>query len=95
MPSEVSSSVMEGNLLVSRVPIYPETARAMRLEGTVVVETMISESGAVRYAHAISGDPRLRAAAEEAVTKWRYKPYILNGRAVEVVTNTRVSFRLR
>lgn len=91
----VSSSVMEGNLLVSRVPIYPETARAMRLEGTVVVETMISESGAVRYAHAISGDPRLRAAAEEAVTKWRYKPYILNGRAVEVVTNARVGFRLR
>ena len=86
---------MEENLLVSRVPIYPESARAVRLEGTVTVEMMISESGAVRYAHAISGDPRLRAAAEEAVTKWRYKPYILNGRAREVVTTARVSFRLR
>jgi TonB family protein len=91
----VSSSVMEENLLVSRVPIYPDGARAMRLEGTVTVETVISESGAVRYARAISGDPRLRAAAEEAVAKWRYKPYSLNGRAAEVVTNVRVSFRLR
>lgn len=91
----VPSSVMEENLLVSRVPIYPEGARAMRLEGTVVVETVISESGAVRYARAVSGDPRLRAAAEEAVMKWRYKPYTLNGRAVEVATQMRVSFRLR
>jgi TonB family protein len=86
---------MEENLLVSRVPIYPDGARAMRLEGTVTVETVISESGAVRYARAVSGDPRLRAAAEEAVAKWRYKPYSLNGRAAEVVTNVRVSFRLR
>ena len=93
--TRVSSSVMEENLLVSRVPIYPDGARAMRLEGTVTVEAVISESGAVRYARAVSGDPRLRAAAEEAVAKWRYKPYSLNGRAAEVVTNVRVSFRLR
>jgi TonB family protein len=91
----VPSSVMEENLLVSRVPIYPSNARAMRLEGTVTVETVISESGDVLGARAISGDPRLRAAAEEAVTKWRYKPYTLNGRAVEVVTSVRVGFRLR
>ena len=90
----VPSSRMEENLVVSRVPIYPDNARAMRIEGPVMVETMITKSGTVAYARAISGDPSLRAAAEAAVSKWRYKPYTLNGRTVDVVTQVRLVFRL-
>jgi len=90
----VPASVMEANLVSSRVPVYPEAARAMRIEGTVLVDAVISRTGAVNYARAISGDPRLRAAAEEAVMKWRYKPYLLNGTPVEAATQVRVTFRL-
>ncbi|RZU41735.1 TonB family protein [Edaphobacter modestus] len=90
----VPASTMEANLVTSRVPVYPETAKAMGIEGPVVVEAMISRSGAVEYARAISGDPHLRVAAEEAVMKWRYKPYLLNGRAVEAATQVRVVFKL-
>jgi TonB family protein len=90
----VPASTMEVNLVTSRVPVYPETAKAMGIEGPVVVEAAISRSGAVEYARAISGDPHLRAAAEEAVTKWRYKPYLINGNAVEAATQVRVVFKL-
>jgi TonB family protein len=85
---------MEANLITSRVPIYPEAAKAMEIEGTVVLEVTISSSGAVDFARAVSGDSHLRAAAEEAVLKWRYKPYILQGRAVEAATQVRVVFKL-
>jgi TonB family protein len=91
----VPSAVMSANLLSSRVAVYPEDARAMRIEGAVEIEAVISPTGAVQYAHAISGDPRLRAAAEEAVMKWRYKPYTINGTPVQAVTQVRVNFRLR
>jgi TonB family protein len=90
----VPSSVMQANLLSSRVPVYPESARAMEIEGPVEVEAVISRMGTVQYAHAISGDPHLRAAAEEAVMKWRYKPYVINGTPVQAVTQVRINFRL-
>jgi TonB family protein len=91
----VPSSVMNANLLSSRVAVYPEDARTMGIEGAVEVEAVISTTGAVQYAHAISGDPHLRAAAEEAVMKWRYKPYAINGTPVQAVTQVRINFRLR
>ncbi|QNI37066.1 energy transducer TonB [Edaphobacter albus] len=90
----VSSSTMEDNLMVSRVPVYPEAAKARGIEGPVQVEVVISPSGAVEAARAIRGDPHLYAAAEESVMKWRYKPYLLNGRPVKAVTQVRVIFRL-
>jgi TonB family protein len=85
---------MEANLVASRVPIYPEAAKAMGIEGPVVLEVTISRSGTVDFARAVSGDPHLRAAAEEAVMKWRYKPYSSQGRAVEAATQVRVVFKL-
>jgi TonB family protein len=91
----VPSSVMNANLLSSRVAVYPEDAKAMGIEGAVEVEAVISTTGAVQYAHAISGDAHLRAAAEEAVMKWRYKPYAINGTPVQAVTQVRINFRLR
>ena len=91
----VPSSVMNANLLSSRVAVYPEDARARGIEGAVEVEAVISRTGAVEYAHAVSGDPHLRSAAEEAVMKWGYKPYTINGTPVQAVTQVRVNFRLR
>jgi TonB family protein len=86
---------MEANLISSRVPVYPEAAKAMEIEGPVLLDVVISRTGAVDYARVIEGDSHLRAAAEEAVRKWRYKPYLINGRPVAAVTQVRIVFRLR
>lgn len=90
----VPASVMAGNLLSSRVPVYPESARDLEIEGPVDLQAVISRTGAVEYARALSGDPHLRAAAEDAVLKWKYKPYLINGTPVQAVTQVRVNFRL-
>lgn len=91
----VAPSVMQANLLSSRVAVYPESARVRGIQGPVEVEAVISRSGNVEYAHAVSGDPRLRAAAEDAVLKWKFKPYLVNGTPVQAVTQVRINFRLR
>jgi TonB family protein len=90
----VPASIMARNLVASRVPAYPEPARTQRIEGPVELEVVVTPDGLVKYAHAIDGDRHLRGAAEEAVSRWRYRPYIENGSAIEIVTTVRVDFRL-
>jgi protein TonB len=42
----------------------------------------------------VSGDPDLAKAATMAVSKWRYKPTLLNGNPIEVLTEINVNFTL-
>ncbi len=91
---KVNPSVMDENLIVSRVPAYPEVAKISGVEGDVVMQALISKEGTVKRVHVMEGDSRLRSAAEEAVYKWRYRPYVLHGRPVEVATTVTVNFNL-
>ncbi|MCU1222513.1 MAG: Ferric siderophore transport system, periplasmic binding protein TonB [Edaphobacter sp.] len=93
-PINVAPAVMEANLISSRVPVYPEAAKAERIEGPVIVQAIISKDGMVNRVYAIQGDRLLREAASDAVRKRRYKPYLLNGRPVEVATTVTVDFKL-
>jgi TonB family protein len=90
----VPASTMAANLVTSRVPAYPDAARAQEIEGSVLMDVVVSEAGQVKYVRIIDGDRHLRAAAEDAVMRWRYKPYLLNGSPVEVTTTVKVDFRL-
>jgi TonB family protein len=90
----VAPAVMEANLFISRVPAYPENAKIAGVEGSVVMQAIISKDGTVKRVQVIQGDSRLRSAAAEAVYKWRYRPYLLNGRPVDVATTITVDFDL-
>jgi TonB family protein len=90
----VSAGVSQG-LLIKRVqPDYPEAARKGGVEGTVVLKTMIDTNGDVEDVTVISGDPVLVPAAVDAVKRWKYKPYTLNGQPTKVETNVTVAFQL-
>jgi TonB family protein len=91
---KVSPSIMDENLIVQRVPAYPEVAKMSGIEGDVVMQALISKEGTVKRVHVTEGDSRLRSAAEEAVYKWRYRPYVLHGQPVEVATTVTVNFNL-
>ncbi len=90
----VSSGVTAGNLINKVQPVYPPIAKNARIQGTVVLQAVISKNGVVENLHAVSGHPMLIPAAVEAVKQWRYKPYFLNGEPVEVETTIQVNFTL-
>ncbi len=90
----VSSGVTAGNLINKVQPIYPPIAKNARIQGSVVLQAIISKTGVVENLHAVSGHPMLIPAAVEAVKQWRYKPYYLNGEPVEVETTIQVNFTL-
>lgn len=83
-------------LLVLRVdPAYPESMRRVGVQGTVVLEAIISASGVVEDVRVVKSiNSILDAAAVKAVEGWRYKAATLNGRAVKVWLNVTVTFSL-
>lgn len=91
----VPANVMEGYLLSAPRPEYPADARRDRVEGQVVLQAIISRSGAVRALHAVKGPASLRGAAVGAVRTWRYRPYSVDGRAQDVATTVYVDFTLK
>ena len=88
------SSILEGSLIRRVQPVYPPLARSARVQGPVVLFAVISKNGTIENLHAMSGHPLLIGAATEAVSQWRYRPYILNGEAIEVETQITVNFIL-
>jgi TonB family protein len=94
VPVEVPGTAMENYLIGSRVPPYPEEARANGVEGRVVMQATILKSGAVGHLHVTQGDTALRGAALDAVSKWRYRPYMVKGEPAEVVTTISVDFKI-
>jgi protein TonB len=88
------SRMMEGNLIRRVQPDYPALARQVRVQGTVVLRAMISREGSIENLQVLSGHPMLVRAAVDAVSQWRYRPYVLNGEPVEVETEVTVNFVL-
>jgi protein TonB len=79
-------------LLTQVKPVYPPLAKQARIQGVVLLEAVISKDGAIDNLRVISGHPLLTQAAIDAVKQWRYKPTLLNGEPVEVVTTITVNF---
>ena len=78
----VSGGVMAGQLLKKVSPEFPVDAP----KGTVVLSVRVGSNGKVEEARALTGAGVLREPAETAVLQWLYKPYLLNGQPVEVLT---------
>jgi protein TonB len=89
-----TSHMLEGNLVHRVDPVYPTIARTARVQGQVVLSAVIGKDGSIQNLRVISGHPMLVGAAVEAVRQWRYRPYILNGDAIEVETQITVNFHL-
>jgi TonB family protein len=90
----VSQGVMQGMVISKVPPIYPPDAKAARIQGSVVIEAIIGKDGNIQSERLISGHPTLAPAAMDAVKQWKYRPYLLNGQAVEVDTQITVNFTL-
>jgi TonB family protein len=74
-----SGEFVDASVIKKAKPIYPASAKTMGVSGKVEVKVVISESGRVMEATAVSGHVALRAAAEAAARQWVYKPATLDG----------------
>jgi len=81
--------------LIHRVePQYPEGARTQHIQGLVTLDVQIGGEGAVHNIAVVQGNPLLAEAAVQAVRQWRYQPYSVDGRPVEMQTRITIRFTL-
>ncbi len=82
------------NVTLSVPPDYPLLARQMKVQGAVSLQALISREGTIQELQILSGPAILAAAAREAVKQWHFKPYIVNGQAVETQARILVNFTI-
>jgi TonB family protein len=91
----IGGNVQKAKLINKVDPVYPNEAKDLKIEGTVVLHVILGTDGSVVRIAVTSGHPLLVQAATDAVKQWRYQPTLLNGEAVEVDTQINAIFALR
>jgi protein TonB len=91
----VSSGTEDGLLIQRTMPVYPAFAKVVGVSGTVTLAAIISKTGTIENLRVTGGPAMLQQAALNAVSTWRYRPYLLDGQPVEVETTVSVVFTLQ
>lgn len=90
---KMEQSKLDPLKLVKTVPlVYPSIAQSRHMGGTVVVEITVGKDGKVSNPRMISGPAIFKDSAFNAVVQYRFKPAVLNGQAIEQVTQIRLNF---
>jgi TonB family protein len=90
-----TGSLEVGTLTKQLPPVYPPMAKSQRLQGSVLIDTTIDVDGKIKEPCVLfSPSPILSAASLDAISQWRYKPYLQNGIPTEVETLIVVVFTL-
>jgi protein TonB len=98
--SGFSLGVGDGEYLpiVKVAPIYPRRALSRGIEGYVIVEFTVTKLGTVRDVRVVESEPSsgiFNSAAIAAAEKFKYKPRVLDGEAVEVPgVQNKITFKI-
>jgi len=93
-PKKITRAAALGAVTTKVQPDYPPVARQLKIQGTVELEAVVSESGDVTKVEIVSGNPVLTASSVQAVKKWKFKPFLEDGKAIRVVAPIVVDYKL-
>jgi TonB family protein len=93
---QISGNVMAPERIFAPDPIYPEEARQARIQGVVILQTIINALGKVTDIKVLKGLPSgLTEAAVDAVAQWEFRPATLEGKPVAVYYMVTISFSVQ
>lgn len=90
----VSEGVIRGRAVSRPLPAYPEPALKSGVQGSVILQGVISVDGTVKNLRVVQGNPLLAQSALEAAKKWRYDISYLNREPIEIGTFDEMKFSL-
>ncbi len=96
-PDDPNARVERPQVLSHREPIYPEYSRVDRVQSKVVVESILTATGAIRNLALLTPNapPGMEASALDALCDWRFKPASYHGEPVTVYYSLTVNFEIR
>lgn len=93
---QIAGNVRPPEKIHSPDPVYPEEARMARIQGAVILQTIIDARGKVTDIRVLKGLPSgLTEAAVAAVSQWRFRPATLEGEPVAVHYLVTISFSVQ
>ena len=94
-PIRVGGNVLAGNLIKQVKPLYTPEGKSFLFQGVVVLEAVINETGDVGNLVIINpAGAGFDESAVDAVSQWKYKPTLLQGQPVCVVTTITVNYAI-
>jgi tetratricopeptide (TPR) repeat protein len=92
----ITGDAFQQNLIRKVRPVYPQAAKAGRIQGTVRYAAIIGKDGHVMELRLVSGHPLLAVdSTRAAVSQYKYRPTFYNGDPVEVITWIDVNFSIQ
>jgi len=92
-PMKAPQGLSGGTIEQQVNPTYPKEGLAQKLEGPVVLQAVVAEDGTVHDLKVMKGNPILARAAIEAVSQWRYRPYLLDGQPIRTTIEITLIFK--
>lgn len=90
-----AENVVEPRKIEAPFPTYTDVARRLRVEGDVVVQTVITREGVPVCLKVLDGLPNgLVPSVLETLESWRFEPATLDGRPVDVYFNLTIHFTI-
>jgi TonB family protein len=91
----VGSNIRAPKKLQDVRSVFPDEAKVVGLEGVIIAEIWVDETGRVTSARLLRGIPMLEEAALAAVMQWRFEPVIVDGKPVPVRMTVTTNFMLQ
>src|SRR5271165_1295170 len=79
--------------LLTDQTVFGSPASATGHPGTVILQVLVGRDGTVQDAKFLQGSLAFARVAIDGVKRWKFKPYIMNGRPVSVQTPLTISFK--
>lgn len=88
----IGGSIKPPTRVTNVAPQYPPDAQAAKIQGVVIAEIVVDETGRVADARVLRSIPLLDEAALASVKQWRYEPTVVDGKPVPVRMTVTVNF---
>lgn len=91
----VSGGVIVALVEHRTLPDYPEAAIKAGYKGDVIFKVIIDKTGKIVLSEPLEGQPLLIAASKDALRDFRFRPFELNGTAMQVETQIGFHFDVK
>jgi periplasmic protein TonB len=88
----VSERVLDSVVVKKVLPTVPCGTDPKQQNGAVTIAVVISKEGKVQSTSPLAGDPVLAECAMQAIQQWEFRPYLINGTAVQVESRVVLKF---
>ena len=93
-PKKITRSAALSAVATKVEPQYPAIAKQVRVQGSVELEAEVAETGEVIKVEIVSGNAMLTGPSVQAVKRWKFKPFVEDGKPIKVLAPITLDFKL-